>query len=396
MKSFRKIWLIFILALMSSIAPLSTDMYLPALSQVQISFNTSSFLTQLSLASFFSAFALGQLIYGPLSDVFGRKKPALIGISLFIISSFLCIVIDNIYVFIALRFVEALGGCAGVVIARAIVNDLFDTQEAVGIFALMMVVSSLAPMLSPTFGGILLEYFSWHSIFACLFILGVILFFMIAFGLKETVRHNARQSFSYRDTAIKYGSVFKDKQFIIFIFSAAFALGAMFAYITGSSFVFIQVFGLSKQQYAMLFGINALGFVILANVNVRLVKKISCKKMLSLGFILMLIAVFLLVVSSFFISNFWLFETCLFLSIACLGFIAPNTTALAMARFKNIAGTASAVLGTTQFALAGFISFMVGLLNANTPFVLAFVMFVCVVIANLIYYSGFMKANYSH
>lgn len=141
---FSKLKLVIILALMSSIAPLSTDMYLPALSHVEQSFHTSKALTQLSLASFFVAFALGQLIYGPLSDIFGRKIPALVGIFFFIVSSLFCVIIDNIYAFIALRFFEALGGCAGVVIARAIVNDLFEIKEAAGIFALMMVFSSLA------------------------------------------------------------------------------------------------------------------------------------------------------------------------------------------------------------------------------------------------------------
>ena len=165
-KGFKKLKLVIILALMSSIAPLSTDMYLPALTQVEESFATSTFLTQLSLASFFLAFSFGQLLYGPMSDVFGRKRPILVGIFIFIISSLGCIVIDDIYSFIILRFFEALGGCAGVVIARAIVNDLFTSKEAVGIYALMMVFSSLAPMLSPTFGGILLQYFSWHIIFA--------------------------------------------------------------------------------------------------------------------------------------------------------------------------------------------------------------------------------------
>ncbi len=186
---FAKFKLIVILALMSSIAPLSTDMYLPALSHVEQSFQTNSFLTQLSIASFFIAFALGQLIYGPLSDIFGRKIPALVGIFFFIVSSLFCVIIDDIYAFIALRFFEALGGCAGVVIARAIVNDLFEIKEAAGIFALMMVFSSLAPMLSPTFGGFLLEYFSWHSIFATLFALGILLFLMILFGLKESAPH---------------------------------------------------------------------------------------------------------------------------------------------------------------------------------------------------------------
>ncbi|RTJ98498.1 multidrug effflux MFS transporter [Campylobacter jejuni] len=383
---FAKFKLIIILALMSSIAPLSTDMYLPALSHVEQSFQTNSFLTQLSIASFFIAFALGQLIYGPLSDIFGRKIPALVGIFFFIVSSLFCVIIDDIYAFIALRFFEALGGCAGVVIARAIVNDLFEIKEAAGIFALMMVFSSLAPMLSPTFGGILLKYFSWHSIFATLFALGILLFLMILFGLKESAPHLKNKKFSHHEAMKSYKFVLSDKRFLVYILCASFALAAMFAYITGSSFVFTQFFGLSEQKFALLFGANALGFVICANINARLVLKYESEKILAKALMIMFISTVILLVNAFFHPNFLLFELSIFTSIVMLGFIAPNTTTLAMARFKEHSGTASAVLGTVQFGFAGLISFVVGAINANTPIILAFVMCACVLVANGVYF----------
>ncbi|EAK0962185.1 multidrug effflux MFS transporter [Campylobacter upsaliensis] len=386
-KGFAKFRLIFILALMSSIAPLSTDMYLPALSQVKQSFETSEFLTQLSLASFFIAFALGQLIYGPLSDVFGRKIPALVGIFLFMLSSLFCVIIDNIYVFIILRFFEALGGCAGVVIARAIVNDLFELKEAASIFALMMVFSALAPMLSPSFGGFLIEYFSWHSIFATLFGLGILLFLLIFFALKESAPHLKRQKFSHKETLKSYRLVLKDKPFILYVSCASLVLAAMFAYITGSSFVFINFFGLSERDFGLLFGLNALGFVIFANINAKMVRKIDSEKILFYALIIMLISTLILFVNSLIKPNFWLFELSIFTSIALLGFIAPNTTTLAMARFKDHSGTASAVLGTSQFALAGVISFIVSAVGANTPVILALVMLICVVLANGLYFA---------
>ncbi|EAL0007637.1 multidrug effflux MFS transporter [Campylobacter upsaliensis] len=385
-KGFAKFRLIFILALMSSIAPLSTDMYLPALSQVKQSFETSEFLTQLSLASFFVAFALGQLIYGPLSDVFGRKIPALVGIFLFMLSSLFCVIIDNIYVFIILRFFEALGGCAGVVIARAIVNDLFELKEAASIFALMMVFSALAPMLSPSFGGFLIEYFSWHSIFATLFGLGILLFLLIFFALKESAPHLKRQKFSHKETLKSYRFVLKDKPFILYVSCASLVLAAMFAYITGSSFVFINFFGLSERDFGLLFGLNALGFVIFANINAKMVRKIDSEKILFYALIIMLISTLILFVNSLIEPNFWLFELSIFTSIALLGFIAPNTTTLAMARFKDHSGTASAVLGTSQFALAGVISFIVSAVGANTPVILALIMLICVVLANGVYF----------
>ncbi|MEB2817611.1 multidrug effflux MFS transporter [Campylobacter upsaliensis] len=386
-KGFAKLRLIFILALMSSIAPLSTDMYLPALSQVKQSFETSEFLTQLSLASFFIAFALGQLIYGPLSDVFGRKIPALVGIFIFMLSSLFCVIIDNIYVFIILRFFEALGGCAGVVIARAIVNDLFELKEAASIFALMMVFSALAPMLSPSFGGFLIEYFSWHSIFATLFGLGILLFLLIFFALKESAPHLKRQKFSHKETLKSYRFVLKDKPFILYVSCASLVLAAMFAYITGSSFVFVNFFGLSERDFGLLFGLNALGFVIFANINAKMVRKIDSEKILFYALIIMLISTLILFVNSLIKPNFWLFELSIFTSIALLGFIAPNTTTLAMARFKDHSGTASAVLGTSQFALAGVISFIVSAVGANTPVILALVMLICVVLANGVYFA---------
>lgn len=384
-KGFAKIKLIIILAMLSSIAPLSTDMYLPALANVENSFETTPFLTQLSLTSFFVAFACGQLLYGPLSDIFGRKKPVLIGLFIFITSSLGCVLVDNIHSFIVLRFFEALGGCAGVVIARAIVNDMFEIKEAAGIFALMMVFSSLAPMLSPTFGGILLKYFSWHHIFSALFLLGIILFFMVFFGMKESAAKNNK--FSQKKIFEGYKAVLSDRMFLVYSFVAGFALSAMFAYITGSSFVFTKIFELSEQQFGILFGINAFGFVVCANISARLVQKINPEKILALSLLMNLVAMSILLIDSFLELNFWFFEISLFISLSMLGFIAPNITTLAMARFKEHSGTASALLGFVQFALAGFVSFIVGAINANTPLILALVMSGCVILANALYFG---------
>lgn len=382
---FSKFKLIIILAFMSSIAPLSTDMYLPALSHVQSSFAASEFLAQLSLASFFIAFALGQLIYGPLSDTFGRKIPLIIGIVLFIVSSLGCVLVDNIYVFITLRFFEALGGCAGVVIARAIVNDSFDIKDAAGVYALMMVFSSLAPMLSPTFGGILLEYFSWQSIFAVLFILGILLLCFIIFGLRESTI--TRIKFSHKATMDSYKFVLKEPIFILYCLLGALSSAVLFAYITGSSFVFIGYFGLNEMQYGLLFGINAFAFVLFANINARLTRSFECENLLKFALFAMLLALVMASFGAFMELGFWVFEIGIFITIGTLGFILPNSTTLAMARFKDHSGTASAVLGVMQFGLAGVIAFGVGIFEANTPLFLALVMLLPCVIAVILLYK---------
>lgn len=385
-KGFEKFKIIVILALMSSIAPLSTDMYLPALTKVQESFETTPFLTQLSLASFFIAFALGQLIYGPLSDIFGRKKPLCVGVVLFMLSSLSCVLVDSVSAFIILRFFEALGGCAGVVIARAIVNDLFELKEAASIYALMMVVSSLAPMLSPAFGSLLLQFFSWVSIFIVLFIFGIVLFLLLIFSLKESAKNAGKVEFSREEILKSYKSVLTDKLFMLYACAGALSMAGMFAYITGSSFVFTQFFGLSEQKYGILFGINALGFVLFANINARLVLKYSPYTILPKAFMVMLVLSIVLVLSAFFTANFWFFEIALFFTISMLGFLMPNITTSAMARFaSNHSGTASAVLGTTQFALAGCVSFFVGILDANSPVLLGGVISLCCFLAALSY-----------
>ncbi len=381
---FSKFKIIFILALMSAIAPLSTDMYLPALKSVQESFNTSEFLTQLSIATFFIAFAFGQLIYRPLSDIFGRKKPLIVGIVIFMFSSLGCVLVDNVELFIVFRFLEALGGCAGVVIARAVVNDLFELKEAGAVFALMMVVSSLAPMLSPTFGSLLLKIFSWQSIFVTLFLLGVLLIFLVVFVLKESASISNKVKFSQKEIIKNYAFVLKDRPFLVYIFSSGFAMGAIFAYITGSSFVFIKSFGLSEQTYGFLFGLNSLGFIIAANINAKLVLNYSPYVLLPKAFFAMLTFGAALIFCSF--LGFYAFEISLFFIISMLGFIMPNTTTLAMARFRDHSGTASALLGTLQFAIAGLVSFIVGFVQANTPFLLSVMIFGCIFLAFFTYF----------
>ena len=384
---FAKIKLVVILAYMSALAPLSTDMYLPALERVKQSFATSEFYTQLSVASFFVAFALGQLVYGPLSDKFGRKKPLYAGISLFIAASLACVSFDNIYAFIFFRFLQALGGCAGVVLARAIVNDKFELREAAAMFALMMVVGSLAPMLAPTFGGFVLEFFPWQAIFTILFALGILLFIFIFFGLDESAEIKSDAAISIAAVARDYGEILRNKEFMRYTLGFAVAMSALFAYITGSSFIFLDYYGLSERAFGAVFGINALGMTLVSALNAKLAQKREPAALLNFGLIAMFAMSLILLACSMLGLPFICFELSLFALLSSLGFIAPNATTLAMALFKGgRSGAASAVLGTTQFAIAGAVSFIVGAVGANEPLLLAGVMIVCALSANAIYF----------
>ncbi|MDA3967974.1 multidrug effflux MFS transporter [Helicobacter sp. WB40] len=386
--SAKKIKIIFILAFMSSLAPLSTDMYLPALSEVQIAFHTNPFYMQLSIVSFFLAFSLGQLIYGPISDVYGRKIPLYVGLIIFIVSTFACLSVDSIYAFIVFRFLQALGGCAGVVITMAIVNDNFSFKEASSIFALIMVTSSLAPMLSPTFGSLLLDYFSWKSIFTTLFILGIILLLCVVFGLKDIKEKRNNLKLDTKHVLKNYITILKDRRFRIYIFSSAFAMATIFAYIAGSSYIFREYYGLSEKAYGILFGLNAFSFIIFANINAQITLKYSYSpySILPKAFFIMFIIALLLICVGIFRLHFVFFEILLFFMIGMLGFVAPNTTTLAMARFKNNSGSASALFGTTQFLIAGFVAFIVSVIEANSPLPLAFVIAMCLIVASSIYF----------
>ncbi|WP_267525554.1 multidrug effflux MFS transporter [Campylobacter sp. MG1] len=375
----EKIFII-ILAFLSAIAPLATDMYLPALSAVQQSFNTSEFYTQLSIASFFIAFAFGQLIYGPLSDVYGRKLPIIAGMLIFIISSFLCFLVDNIYTFIALRFLQAFGGCAGVVIARAIVSDCFDKQKAIEVFSLMMICSSVAPMISPSIGGMLLKYFSWQSIFVTLFIVGIVLLLLCIFYIKES--NNDRIKFSFFNIYQAYKVTMSRAGFLVYVVCSSLVMSSMFAYIAGSSFVFVDVFGVSSQTYALIFGANSLGFMIAARLNIYFTNKFGVDKIVFMGFVIMLINSILLIIFS---NNFYTFTAFLFFTLCMLGFITPNLVTKAMGKAKQYSGSASAVLGSFQFIFAGFATFLVGFMDANTSFKLACIISGFCVFASLTY-----------
>ena len=353
--------LILILGAMTAFGPLSIDMYLPAFPALQQAFDTTAGQIQLTLASFFIAFAAGQIFYGPLADRFGRKLPSYVGLAVFVLASLGCAFAQTAEQLVILRFLQALGAGGGVVIARAMVRDLFPPADAVTIFSRLMLVIGIAPMLAPLLGGYLLIWFGWQAIFLFLALYGLFCLLAVWLRLPESLDPAMRQGLSFRGTIIGYARLMNDRRFIGPALVGGLCICGMFVYITASPFVFIELLGLSPEAYGWVFGLNAFGFIAASQVNARVGRRLGPGRTLSLSVpALVLIGILLILGGAFGLGGSYGIYIPIFAYVACLGFIMPNTAALAMAPFGRNAGAASALLGTLQFALAAAASALAG------------------------------------
>lgn len=378
----RRVELVVILGALTAFAPLSIDMYLPAFPTLARELATDAATVQLSLAAFFLAFGGGQVLFGPISDRFGRRAPLFGSLSLYIAASVGCALAPDIETLIALRFVQGLGACAGVVISRAVVRDLFERAEAARIYSALILVMGVAPMLAPVLGGKLLIWADWHAIFWFLAAVGVACLAGVAFRMPET--HKAEHIRPLHPGAIlrTYRDLLCDMRFLAYALIGGFAIGGMFAYIAGSPFVFIEVFGLAPDDYGLVFGLNALGFVVLAQVNGRLAHRIAPARLLTLGVVLQVIASAALLATALTgIGGLWGFVVPLFIAISALGFVMPNTAALAMAPFPTTAGSASALMGSLQFGIAAGAAALMGAIHAETAVPVAVMILIGAVLA---------------
>lgn len=365
--SSRRIELIIILGALTAFAPLAIDMYLPAFPTLAKVFRTDIGHVQTTLASFFLAFALGQALWGPLADRFGRRRPLMVGLVLFMGASIACTMAPSVSALALLRFVQGLAACASVVIARAVVRDLFPASDAIPIFAALMLVTGLAPILAPLIGGQLLVAIGWHSIFWFLAIFAGACLTAVIFRLSESLVPAMRRSLAPSDVLATYVGLFRDRRFLMPSLAGGCAIAGMFAYIAGAPFVLIEMYGIPERHFGWVFGANAMGFVIVAQVNARIARKVDPARMIRFaGLVQVAACLVLLTVAWTGIHSLVLTLIPLFICIASLGLLMPNTSAIAMASFPDRAGAASALLGTMQFSLAALASSLVGVLHDGT------------------------------
>lgn len=365
-----------VLALLTAVAPLSIDMYLPAFPAMADEFGTSASAVQFTLTSFMIGLASGQLVIGPLSDRFGRRPLMLAGTFVCILAGIACAVAPNIAALTAFRFVQGFSGAAGVVLSRAVVADRAHGAVAARAFSLMMIINGAAPVLAPLIGGSLMNVIGWRGIFWILAGLAVAMFVGVAAVLTETHpkdnRHTGGVTAMLRDAR----SVLTNRGYLGYTMAFAFGFTVMFAYISASPFVLQNVLGLSPLHYSFAFAANAAGIVMVNALNARIVGRFGQRRLLHLGMGLLVLFSVLLLVDALLGPALWASLALLWGAVASIGLVAANATSLALDEVRHAAGTGSAVLGALQFGLAAVVSPIVGIGGDHTALPMAVAMVV--------------------
>ncbi|MUM16560.1 multidrug effflux MFS transporter [Mycobacterium sp. CBMA271] len=374
-------WLITVLGAMVALGPLTIDMYLPALPDIGSDLHVTSTLTQLTLTGTLVGLGLGQLLVGPLSDSLGRRLPLIAGAALHVVASLAITVAPNIVVLGILRAIEGVGAAAAMVVAMAVVRDLYTDKAAATVISRLTLVIGIAPILAPSLGAAVLVRGSWHHVFAALSCLGVLLLILAVVALPETLPPAARRPLHVRSILQTYRDLLRDKVFVVLVLVAGLSLSGLFAYISGASFVLQGQYGMNQQMFAIVFGAGAIAFVAASQLNVVLLKRFEPQQIVQWCLSLALIpAVVLLVLAGLGIGGLVGFVAPVWTLMALMGFVIPNAPALALSRHGEAAGTSAAVLGASQFGVGAVIAPLVGALG-NNALAVAVVMTIGVVLA---------------
>lgn len=357
---------------LTAFGPLATDLYLPALPAVSQELQAPMALTQLTLTLCILGLALGQLVVGPLSDARGRRWPLLIGLALFTALSVLCSLAPTVELLMAFRLLQGLAGATGIVIALAIARDLYTGKTLARAIALLMTVNFLAPIAAPLLGGQLLRLVSWRGVFAAIGLIGFLFMVGVAYTLGETLPPAQRQVGDGKTLLRTLRALLRDAQFLGYALTCGFAFTCGIVYISASPFVLQTMYGLTPQQFSVVFAVNAVGLTLLSQVSAFVVNRIAPHTLVVLGVAALSTASLVLFMGVFTGIGLWGLLAACFVMVASLGFIAPNATALALAnRDPQTAGTASAFLGFLQLALGALIAPLVGLWGTTTALPMA-------------------------
>jgi DHA1 family bicyclomycin/chloramphenicol resistance-like MFS transporter len=360
----RHLELLVLLGTLQAVTPLSIDMYLPALPRLQDVFGATAGEVQVTMVTFLVGFALGQIVWGPLTDRFGRKPPLYFSLLMFIASSAACVFAPSIPVMAAFRFVQAVGACGGAVITRAMVRDLFPPHELRKVFSMLVLVLGVSPIIAPLIGSYLLLWFGWKAAFLTQASLGLACLAGMHLRLPESLAHDARIALNPRAIAGAYGELFHDRTFIGASFVCGLSAAGVFAYIASAPFVFMSVYQVPTERFGWIFGSVAAGMVIASQINGHMGSGVPLWKVLRMANVVQLLSgLFLLAAVVTGIGGMWSVLAGIFVFVAAQGFVFPNGSAIAMMRHGRIAGTASALLGTNQMLIASIATAVLGLID---------------------------------
>jgi DHA1 family bicyclomycin/chloramphenicol resistance-like MFS transporter len=357
--------LVVLLGAVTAFAPFAIDMYLGSLGDIAASLAVDAGSVQITISTFFFGMAIGQVFYGPAIDRWGRKPPLLVGIAVFAVTSALLAAAPTLEVFLALRLLEAIGGCGGMIIARAVIRDVFELRQASAMLSQMMLVQGLGPVLAPIVGAQVAAVATWHWIFLLLAVSGLFWLVAIAVALPETLPREARRATGLRDLLAACVGLSKRPDFVFPAAIAASAMGALFAFIGGSAYVFMEHFGLSRQTYSLIFGANAVCMILASQINRGLVGRFA-PRTLVLAATGVATASALVLLSFSNVAAWAVFVVPLYLALACAPVVAANAQAIAMSRCGEYAGVASSLVGIVQYLFAGTVISTVGLLHDGT------------------------------
>lgn len=371
-----------VLGLVSAVGPFAIDMYLPALPSIGESLEASPAAVQMTLMAFFVTLGLFQLVYGPLSDIFGRMAPLYFGLGLFGIGSVGCALAPNVDLLIVFRVVQAVGACAGMVVPRAIVRDLHTGADAARLMSLLMLVFSVSPILAPLAGSMVIAQAGWRSVFWVVAGVSVLALVLMATQLKETRSPEARALSSWSGALSGYRRLLGDRPFLGLTFVGAFGIGAFFVYLANSSYVMIRHYGLSPMQYGMVFGVNAASFFGAAQLNGWLASKYGLARGVRFGvagFAASMVA--LAAATALGLDRLEVLLGLLFVGFGFLGLVTPTTSVLALEEQGAIAGTASALMGALHMVIGAGVMALSGIFANGTPLPMVMGIALCAITA---------------
>jgi len=387
--------ILLVLGTLIALGPFSIDAYLPGFESIAQDFNTTISQIGITLTSYFIGISIGQLAYGPIMDKFGRKKPLLIGLAMYLLSALSCMYSPNLEWLIVSRFFLAAGAAAGMVAAKAIVRDIFPVNEVAGAISVLMLIMGGAPIIAPTVGSFIIDSFGWKMIFLFLAIFSGLMIISVTRFLPESIVPDRKVDLKPKQVAIKYFGILTHPKFSSFAFAGSFAIGAMFAYISNAPKLFMGNFDLSQKEFGILFGLNAGGLILGSQINRLFLRKFSTLQITLFNSIILVILSLIFLISSIFEFGFIPTVVLLFLMLFLLGFQNPNTTALSLEPFEKKAGRASALIGSLKMILGAFTSFLISLFHTSSSIPLGIILSTCLFISFLLLFNYSKKEKES-